>query len=180
MPSSPPTSARTPRRTEPPPGRRPRCPRSRRERTRVRPPGPGAPRGSARATPRAAGPGGAGRIGPSDAKGREALVKKADPSLMTATTAAAAAAKPNIGNVQTAAMPDGTTTVTFTTDQPAQIPVRYGLSSTSLANVLSEPGMNTVHELIVPRLQPQTRYYYEVTGTNEIGSTTASVRSFTT
>jgi len=123
----------------------------------------------------------AARVGTDDAKGRTSLVKPAGASVASLAVATSKpASKPSVDNVQAAALPDGTTSVTFTTDQPAEIGVKYGLSSTSLDGVISEPAMTTDHELMVPRLLPETTYYFELTATNSAGITTSSVRSFKT
>ena len=69
----------------------------------------------------------AARIGSSDAKGRTAAT--VTDAMSSAAKEPPASTKPTISDVQAVPLPDGTTSVTWTTDVKAQPTVEYGLSS---------------------------------------------------
>lgn len=64
-------------------------------------------------------------------------------------------------------------TVVWTTDEPARGEVRYGVSQ-DMTGVVTEPAFSIQHELTLPGLQPDTLYYFVVTGQDAAGNTAVS------
>jgi hypothetical protein len=120
----------------------------------------------------------AARVGSFNAKGVESTINGTTTSAATSKTTATNA--PSASNVQVTPLPDGTTSVRWTTSDPARVTVECGLSSTSLTYVIGDTEMTTQHEVVVPRLKPDTTYYFRVVSTNTAGTTTTQTRSFTT
>ena len=72
-------------------------------------------------------------------------------------------AAPAISNVQATAKSDGTATVTWNTDKPADSRVDYGTTPGSLSLSQSNSALVTTHNLQVSGLQSNTTYYFRVT-----------------
>ena len=60
-------------------------------------------------------------------------------------------------------------TVTWTTDQPADSQVSYGLTSTYGSTTVLNPALVTSHSQALTGLSPATTYYFQVVSKNEIG-----------
>ena len=80
---------------------------------------------------------------------------------------------PTISGVSAGNMTDTSSTITWTTDQPASSAVNYG-NSTSLGATVSEGNLSYNHVINLTGLSPNTLYYYEVSSTNADGGTTVS------
>jgi Domain of unknown function (DUF4082)/Bacterial Ig-like domain/Purple acid Phosphatase, N-terminal domain/Bacterial Ig domain len=93
---------------------------------------------------------------------------------------------PTITGVAATAHPDGTATVTWTTDEPASSRVQYGTSPTSLSGDASDATRVTAHSVTLSGLAPATTYHYRVSSTDAAGNsatspaTTDAPRTFTT
>ena len=72
-------------------------------------------------------------------------------------------ALPVILNVEATVGNDGTATVTWDTDEPADSRVDYGTTSASLELNVSDPELVTSHSLQLSGLEPNTTYYFRVT-----------------
>lgn len=93
---------------------------------------------------------------------------------------------PIITNLQAIPHGDGTATVTWTTDEPADSLVDYGTSADNLNLTASASALVTAHSLTLTGLAPSTTYYYRVTSADAASNSTieplppASPASFTT
>lgn len=77
--------------------------------------------------------------------------------------------------------PDGTGTVTWRTDEPADSTVRYGTSPGGLDLTAGDETTAAGHSLQLTRLRPGTRYYYRIGSADGAGNRAESaVRSFVT
>ena len=80
-------------------------------------------------------------------------------------------ATPGLGN---------TATITWTTDEPAESRVDYGLSASALTSHAVGSSSTIAHSVTLTGLAPQTTYFYRVTSADAAGNTAASaILSFT-
>jgi hypothetical protein len=79
---------------------------------------------------------------------------------------------PVISRVQVRDITLTTARVTFQTDEPAAVTVRYGLACDSLTLSVSNLRPDTVHSLELAGLQPDTRYYFAIDATDSQGNQT--------
>jgi parallel beta-helix repeat protein len=84
--------------------------------------------------------------------------------------------------VETHGAPGSTTgQLTVITSVPTTVEVRYGTEEFNLADSVSSLELATEHFLSVTNLEPNTKYYYQVTATDESGdAVVTAVASFTT
>lgn len=75
---------------------------------------------------------------------------------------------PTITNVLATPNADGTTTITWTTDEPATSRVDYGTTDINLTLNSVNPTLVTSHSIILNGLAQGTNYYFRVTSTDEI------------
>ncbi len=71
--------------------------------------------------------------------------------------------RPLISNVQVTAGNDGTATVSWHTDEPADSRVDYGASPSSLTSNASNPALVTSHSLQLSGLNPDSTYHFRIT-----------------
>ena len=81
---------------------------------------------------------------------------------------------PAISAVAATGRADGTATVTWTTDEPADSPVAYGTSAGALSGNASEAARVTAHSVELSGLTPGTTYHYRVTSADASGNTATS------
>ena len=87
---------------------------------------------------------------------------------------------PNIGNIASSNVTNRTATLTWTTDQPADSEVNYGIGSDYGQNV-SSPSLVTVHSVSLSNLSASTTYHFSITSTNSgAAATTTQDVTFTT
>jgi len=73
-----------------------------------------------------------------------------------------------------------TATITWTTDEPADSRVDYGLSASALTSHAAGSSSTTSHSVVLTALSPVTTYFYQVTSADGAGNTASSaVLSFT-
>jgi chitodextrinase len=80
---------------------------------------------------------------------------------------------PVIENVQVEAGTNGAT-ITWTTDEPADSRVVYGLTEAYELGEVFDGALVTAHSLELSGLQPETLYHYQVSSTDESGNTSAA------
>ncbi|MBI4718012.1 MAG: S8 family serine peptidase [Planctomycetes bacterium] len=85
-------------------------------------------------------------------------------------TAAVDCAPPVISAVQASGIGPFTATVTFTTDEPANGTVRFGLSCGALSGSAAEVGYRMSHSVALSGLQENTTYFYAVDAADEAGN----------
>jgi len=79
---------------------------------------------------------------------------------------------PVITNIQVSNVTDSAATIQWTTDVPADSRVLYGLTPSSVTNVVSVAGNVTSHSVTLTALQDGTTYYFDVSSTSPSGTTT--------
>jgi hypothetical protein len=77
---------------------------------------------------------------------------------------------PSISAVSAVAAADGTATVTWTTDEPADSRVDYGTSPTALGQSATDAGSVTAHSVRLTGLSPGTTYHYRVRSADGSGN----------
>ncbi|MFL6127503.1 MAG: DUF4082 domain-containing protein [Mycobacteriales bacterium] len=88
---------------------------------------------------------------------------------------------PAVSAARVEALPDGTGTVRWSTDEPADSRVRLGTSPAVLDKRARDGSAEARHGLLLTDLRPGTRYYYRVESSDGAGNRTAGpVRSFLT
>jgi hypothetical protein len=96
-----------------------------------------------------------------------------------AATYEADTAAPVISAVSAAPAPDGTATVTWATDEPADSRVEYGTSPTALDQTASDGAAVTAHSIGLTGLTPGTTSHYRVRSADASGNpATSAVASF--
>ncbi|MCK4723839.1 MAG: redoxin family protein, partial [Dehalococcoidia bacterium] len=83
---------------------------------------------------------------------------------------------PEIRNVEVSRKTDVTATVTWTTDDPATSQVEYGTTRDYGHPAPSHEELEKEHEVRIPGLQPDTKYYFRVKSINESGIEAVSHR----
>jgi Purple acid Phosphatase, N-terminal domain len=81
---------------------------------------------------------------------------------------------PNISALDAAPAQDGSATVSWTTDEPSDSSVKYGMSTSSLDQSASDGASTTSHSLKLTGLQLNTTYYYRVSSTDADNNTATS------
>ena len=81
---------------------------------------------------------------------------------------------PNISALDAAPAQDGSATVSWTTDEPSDSSVEYGMSTSSLDQSASDGASTTSHSLKLTGLQLNTTYYYRVSSTDADNNTATS------
>ena len=79
---------------------------------------------------------------------------------------------PVISNVQAAADAGGTAVITWTTDEPSDSRVDYGIASDALSLNAVSPAMVTAHSATISGLTPLTTYYFRVSSADEASNRT--------
>ena len=98
----------------------------------------------------------------------------------TATYAVDVAA-PVISGVAATPGLNNTATITWTTNEPADSRVEYGLSASALSSHATDASFTTTHSVVLTGLTPNTTYFYRVTSADAAGNAAASsILSFTT
>jgi len=88
---------------------------------------------------------------------------------------------PVISGVQTQSVTSSTATITWSTNEPANSRVDYGLAPTSLNLSKADPTLVTSHSVQLTGLTANTTYYYRVSSADAAGNAASStVQSFTT
>jgi hypothetical protein len=88
---------------------------------------------------------------------------------------------PSIANVTATPGLNNTATITWTTDEPADSRVDYGLSESALTSHAAGATSTTTHSVVLSGLAPITTYFYQVTSADAAGNTASSaILSFTT
>jgi hypothetical protein len=88
---------------------------------------------------------------------------------------------PFIANVTATPGLNNTATITWTTDEPADSRVDYGLSESALTSHATGASSTTTHSVVLTGLAPVTTYFYQVTSSDAAGNTASSaILSFTT
>ena len=88
---------------------------------------------------------------------------------------------PLIANVTATPGLNNTATITWTTDEPADSRVDYGLSESALTSHAAGAASTTTHGVVLTGLVPVTTYFYQVTSSDAAGNTASSaILSFTT
>jgi hypothetical protein len=76
---------------------------------------------------------------------------------------------------------NNTATIAWTTDEPSDSRVDYGLSASALTSHATGASSTTAHGVVLTGLAPVTTYFYRVTSADAAGNiSTSSVSSFTT
>ena len=115
-------------------------------------------------------PGGARTVSPAESQPPATLVVPARDTRAPAVSAAAAAGAA-----------DGTATIDWRTDEPADSLVEYGTASGALRKVAGDDTPSASHRLLLTDLEPGTRYWYRIASTDTAGNVTrTAVRSFVT
>ena len=118
-------------------------------------------------------------------KGREYAFFDAAPGSYEATYAVDDTA-PAISNVAHSVSGDGTATITWDTNEPADSRVDFGTEPNSLTATVSKSTVLTSHSVQLTGLSPNTTYYYRVSSTDPAANSStdpappASPRAFTT
>ena len=91
---------------------------------------------------------------------------------------------PEISSIQAINITDTAATITWTTDEPSDSLVRYGIAAPP-TNIVSSPTLSTYHTFVLTGLTATTTYYFEVQSSDASGNTTIDNRqgtyySFTT
>ena len=87
---------------------------------------------------------------------------------------------PVISGVAATPGPENTAAVTWTTDEPADSRVDFGLSPEALTGTAASALLVTSHSVTLAGLSPSTTYYFRVTSTDGAGNTaTTEVATFT-
>jgi len=87
---------------------------------------------------------------------------------------------PVISGVTATAGLNNTATISWTTDEPADSRVDYGLSASALTSHASGASSTTTHSVLLTALTPVTTYFYQVTSADAAGNAASSpVLSFT-
>jgi hypothetical protein len=86
-------------------------------------------------------------------------------------TAVVDCAAPLVMNVVVSAVNPRDATVTFQTDEPAQVVLRYGTACGALPNESAGAGFGLDHMLTLTDLDDGTTYFFEVVATDEAGNT---------
>lgn len=90
------------------------------------------------------------------------------------------AALPNIANLAVS-VGSNVAVITFTTDVPTTIDVKYSADQPLLDQTVSDNELAVSHSISVPGLTEATNYFYQIEATNESGATGFSaVQTFTT
>jgi hypothetical protein len=89
------------------------------------------------------------------------------PAVASADTTA-----PAVSGVSTLALPDGTTSVDWTTSENASGVVRYGTAVGGLDESAFHSGKGTAHSLVLDDLTPDTTYYYRIAMADPAGNRT--------
>ncbi|HEU4905897.1 MAG TPA: N,N-dimethylformamidase beta subunit family domain-containing protein, partial [Solirubrobacterales bacterium] len=76
------------------------------------------------------------------------------------------AQEPEISDLQVTVKNDGTATVSWQTDEPADSRVDYGTSPGALTESVSDPAQVTSHSLQLTGLDPDSTYHFRVTSTD--------------
>ena len=71
-------------------------------------------------------------------------------------------------------------TIVFSTLNPGDTRVRYGLDPKELKEIRTDAALNTTHRLTLDNLIPGTTYYVEVSSRNAVGTETAAPVPFIT
>ena len=88
---------------------------------------------------------------------------------------------PNISNLRVENVTDTTATITWSTAEPADSRLDYGLSASNLINHVSSASLVTSHRLDISALSPNTIYHYQVTSVDRAGNpASSSVLTFST
>ena len=88
---------------------------------------------------------------------------------------------PVVSNLSATPGPDNTAAIAWTTDEPADSRVDYGLSASTLTSTAAAAAFTTVHRIELSGLAPVTTYFYRVTSTDAGGNAASSeVLSFST
>lgn len=85
-------------------------------------------------------------------------------------TALVDCAGPVVSKFQTANLTSSSTQVTLTTDEPAQVQVRYGLSCTSLTSTVGNSSYEVSHTITLTGLVKNTDYFLVVDAVDEAGN----------
>lgn len=88
----------------------------------------------------------------------------------TITTSTPDTTPPVITNIATSDTTHNSATVTWTTNEPSNTVVHYGIT-TNLGSTKQKPALVTSHSLTLANLLPETTYYYEVQSTDLKGNT---------
>ena len=88
----------------------------------------------------------------------------------TITTSTPDTTPPVITNVATSDFTYNSATITWTTDEPSNTVVHYGIT-TNLGSTKQKPALETSHSSALTNLLPETTYYYEVQSTDIKGNT---------
>ncbi len=77
---------------------------------------------------------------------------------------------PAISDVRITQLTGTQTRIEFSTDEPAQVIVYYGLTCQNLSNAVSSETLNTNHALTISGMTPETRYAYVVEAVDPAGN----------
>jgi uncharacterized repeat protein (TIGR02543 family) len=107
-------------------------------------------------------------------KGLQYAVFPANPGGDFTVVYAMDSSEPVISNVASTNNTDGTTTITWTTDEASDSRVDYGTTSGSLDKNASSAALVTQHSITLSGLTPGTTYYFTVTSKDAAANSTTS------
>ena len=101
---------------------------------------------------------------------RDPLGRAATSPTASFATAAADPAAPALGNISVEPLPDGTATVTWSSDQASEGGVDLGTSSTALTLSRLDFGLRRAHAVTLAHLSPGRSYFFRVLARNATGA----------
>ena len=121
------------------------------------------------------------RVVSTDQRGRQAVSPPPAAAPASFQVGAPDRAAPAVSAPAVAALPDGTATVDWRTNEPADSSVAYGTSAAALDQSAVDGGPAADHGVQLVDLRPGTRYYYRVVSADAVGNRSATaVRTFVT
>jgi len=114
------------------------------------------------------------RVASTDTTGKQVLTPAADAEPLTLTTAATDLTAPVPSDPVITPLPDGTATVSWTTDVPAAAGIRIGDSLTRTVERKVSAAFTTDHEFVLTDLQPGRTYVISTVSQDRAGNRTVS------
>ena len=121
------------------------------------------------------------RVVSTDQRGRQTVSPPPAAAPASFTVGVPDRTAPAVSAPAVAALPGGTATVSWRTNEPADSSVAYGTSAARLDQSAVDGGPAADHGVQLVDLRPGTRYYYRVVSADAVGNRSASaVRTFVT
>lgn len=111
------------------------------------------------------------RVLTTDTSGQTAMWPSEERRAATFTTPGVDTREPKVGSVAVRALPDGTATVTWRTDEPATSAVQYGTNKDDLERTAVDEELAREHAVVLTGLEPSATYWVSVSSMDESGNT---------